>query len=75
VGALNNNKGSISPTRLRAAFTLEGVKFTNIQRAAIAQEDPESVRNTVQSLVSFYAFGICMHKSCTKNVDEIEPRS
>jgi len=31
------------------------------------------MKNTVRSSVSFYAFGIYMHKSCTQNVDEIEP--
>ncbi len=32
-----------------------------------------SQKNTVKSSVSFYAFGIYKHKSCTKNGDEIEP--
>ena len=36
--------------------------------------DPKSVKNTVRSSVSSYAFGIYKHKSCTSNVDEIEPR-
>jgi len=35
--------------------------------------DPESAKNTVMLSVSFYVFGICVRKSCTKNVDEIEP--
>jgi hypothetical protein len=32
------------------------------------------MKNTVKSSVSFYTFGICAHRSCTENVDEIEPR-
>jgi len=32
-------------------------------------------KNTVKSSVSFYALGICSRKSCTSNVDEIEPCS
>jgi len=31
-------------------------------------------KKTVESCQSFCAFGICMHKSCSKNVDEIDPR-
>jgi len=49
------------------------VNFTNILRAALTLKDPESVKNTVKSSVSFYAFGTCGRKSCTQNVDEIEP--
>ncbi len=50
-----------------------GVNFTNVLRAAFSQVDPKSVKNTVKPIVSFYTFGICGHKSCTQNVDEIEP--
>jgi len=50
-----------------------GVNFTNVLRAAFTLVDPESFKNTVKSSVSFYAFGICGRKSCTKSVDEIEP--
>jgi len=32
-------------------------------------------KNSVKSSVSFYAFGICVHKSCAKNVDEIDTRT
>ena len=36
--------------------------------------DPESVKITVKSSVSFYAFGIYRCKSCLMNVDEIDTR-
>jgi len=49
------------------------VNFTNLLPAAFALVDPESVKNTVKSSVSFYAFGICKRESFTQNVDEIEP--
>jgi len=49
------------------------VNFTNVLCAAFMLVVPKSVKNTVKSSVSFYAFGICTHKSCTQNVDEIEP--
>jgi len=52
-----------------------GVNFLNVLRTAFALVDPESVKNTVKSSVSFYAFGIYERKSCTYNVDDIEPRS
>jgi len=41
-----------------------GVNFINILRAAFTLVDPESVKNTVKSSVSFHAFGIYEHKSC-----------
>ncbi len=34
-------------------------------RTAFALVDPERVKNTVKSSVSFYAFGIYKRKSCT----------
>jgi len=37
-----------------------GVNFTKILQAAFARADPISVKNTVKSLVSFYAFVISM---------------
>jgi len=49
-----------------------GVNFTNVLRTAFALVDPESVKNTVKSSVSFYTFGINERKSCTLNVDEID---
>jgi len=36
-----------------------GVHFINILRTPFALIDPESVKNTVKSSVSFYAFGSC----------------
>jgi len=42
-----------------------GVNFINILRAAFTLVDPKSVKNTVKSSVSFYAFGIYVRKSCT----------
>ncbi len=46
---------SINATYLRQA----GVNFTNVLRTASTLVDSESVKNTVKSSVSFYAFGIC----------------
>ncbi len=43
----------------------QGVNFTNILPTAFTLVDPESVKNTVKSSVSFYAFRICACKSCT----------
>ncbi len=60
------------PVMLRR-FTA-GIDFTNILRTAFALIDHESVKNTVKSSVSFYAFGIYKLKSCTQNVDEIDFR-
>jgi len=34
--------------------------------------DPRKRNISVKSSVSFYAFWISMHKSCTKNIDEID---
>jgi len=42
-----------------------GVNFINILCTAFALVDPKSVKNTVKSSVSFYAFGINERKSCT----------
>jgi len=41
-----------------------GVNFINVLHTAFALIDPESVKNTVKSSVSFYTFGIYEHKSC-----------
>jgi len=52
----------------RPGLTLDissGVNFINILRTAFALVDPKSVKNTVRSSVSFYAFGIYERKSCT----------
>ena len=40
-----------------------GLDFINVLRTAFALVDPESVKNTVKSSVSFYAFGIYERKS------------
>jgi len=37
---------------------ISGVNITNILLKAFMLVDPESVKNTVKSSVSFYAFGI-----------------
>jgi len=42
-----------------------GVNFINVLRTAFALVDPKSVKNTVKSSVTFYAFGIYERKSCT----------
>jgi len=42
-----------------------GVDFINVLRTAFSLVDPESVKNTVKSSASFYAFGIYERKSCT----------
>jgi len=40
------------------------VNFINVLRTAFVLVDPKSVKNTVKSSVSFYAFGIYERKSC-----------
>jgi len=51
-------------TRKMLTKLTPGVNFINILRTAFALVDPESVKNTVKSPVSFYAFGIYKRKSC-----------
>jgi len=41
-----------------------GVNFINVLGAAFVLIDPKSVKNTVKSSVSVYAFGLRAHKSC-----------
>jgi hypothetical protein len=41
------------------------VNFTKVLSTAFTLVDPEIVKNTNKSSVSFYAFGICVRKSCT----------
>jgi len=41
------------------------VNFINVLRTAFTLVDPESVKNTVKSSASFYAFEIIVRKSCT----------
>ncbi len=50
------------------------VNFTSILCAAFTLVDPESVKNTVRSSISFYDFRNCTCKSSTQNIDKIEPR-
>jgi hypothetical protein len=47
------------------AIFISSVNFINVLSAAFALVDPKSVKNTVESSVSSYAFGICERKSCT----------
>jgi len=57
---------SIPPKRfVTLSFLPSGVNFTNILQAAFTRLDPESVKNTVLSFLSFYSSGICARKSCT----------
>ncbi len=42
-----------------------GLNFINVLRTAFGLVDPESVKNTPKSSVSFYALGIYERKSCT----------
>ncbi len=50
-----------------------GVDFINVLRAAFAPVDPKSVKNTVKSSVTFYAFGIYERKSCTRMLMKLSP--
>ncbi len=59
-------------TQNDARFFTSGVNFTNILLTAFTLVNPKSVKNTVNSSVSFCAFGIYEHKSCTQNIDEID---
>jgi len=49
------------------------VKFTNVSRTAFMLVDPKSVKNTVKSSVSFYAFGICMVKAVRRTLMRLSP--
>ncbi len=49
------------------------VKFTNVLRAAFTLIDPKSIKNTVKSSVSFYAFGICMVKAVRRTLMKLSP--
>jgi len=42
-----------------------GVNFIDVLRAAFMPVDPESAKITLKSSVSFYAFRICVRKSCS----------
>jgi len=58
----NYVKGNISCAPIKTKF---GLNFINVLCTAITLVDPESVKNTVKSSVSFYPLGICRPKSCT----------
>jgi len=49
----------------KTVFGPPGVTFINVLHSALTLVDPESVKNTVKSLVPFYTFGICRGKSCS----------
>ena len=51
--------------RLRSFLQSSGVNFINNLHTAFAFVDSKSVKNTVKSSVSFYAFWIYKRKSCT----------
>ncbi len=51
-----------------------GVNFINILRTAFVLVDPKGVKRYWWLNYIFYAFGIYKCKSCTLNIDEIEPR-
>jgi len=60
----------LGPTSVKAAHKMlvkmtPGLNFINILLTAFTPADPRSVKKTVKSSVSFYAFGIYEHKSCT----------
>ncbi len=50
---------------LKLPICRSGVNFTNVLCADFTPIDLESIKNTVKSLVSFYAFGTYARKSCT----------
>jgi len=50
-----------------------GVNVTNILRGPFTYVDPKRAKKTVKSSVFFCAFGICAHKSFSKNVGKINP--
>jgi len=50
-----------------------GVNFINILRTAFALSDPKSIKNTVDSSVSFYAFGIYKVKSARRMLMKLSP--
>jgi hypothetical protein len=54
-------------SQIPQVFIIEraGVNFINVLRTAFALVESKSVKNTVKSSVSFYAFGIYERKNCT----------
>jgi len=57
------------------SFPLSGVNFTNMFMCNFYVCRSQKLKKTVKLSVSFCAFGICEHKSCLKNVGEINFRS
>ncbi len=49
------------------------VNFTKVLCAAFTLVDPKSVKNTVKSSVSFYAFGICERKAVRRTLMKLSP--
>ncbi len=49
-----------------------GVNFINIPLSAFARPDPESTKKTDNLTVFFCAFGICVCKSSSQSIDEID---
>ncbi len=58
---------------IRQGFRKIMCQFINILRAAFARLDPESKKKIDNLTVFFCTFAICGCKSCSKNVDEIDP--
>jgi hypothetical protein len=55
------------------SWDLESISSTYLH-AAFMPVAPQSVRTKSSCLYLFTLFGIYVCKSCTKNIDEIEPR-
>jgi len=51
-------------TKRRMIISKSGLNFINILRTGFAHADPESVKNTNDLTVFFYAFGIYERKNC-----------
>jgi hypothetical protein len=51
-----------------------GLDFENMFVSSFYKRRFQKHKKTVNSSVSFCSFGICLCKSCSKNVDEIDPR-
>jgi len=59
----------------RTRMTSTGVNFINVLRTDFTLVGPESVKRYWRLNCIFCAFGIYECKSCTLNIDEINPRS
>ncbi len=60
---------------IRPLLSLLGLNFNNIFMYSFYARSSQKRKNSVKLSVTFYAFRSCVRKSCTQNVDEIEPRS